>query len=67
MVATNAAEVTGSRAVAVSGLRIHVLNEGCSFEVEQREARIPGIKLGGDQANQTESIFGWAGSGSIST
>jgi hypothetical protein len=46
MVATNAAEVTGSRAVAVSGLRIHVLNEGCSFEVEQREARIPGIKLG---------------------
>ena len=45
MTATNVAEVEGSRPVAVSGLRIHVLTEGCSFDMKTRQATIPGIKL----------------------
>jgi cyanophycinase len=44
-VATNVAEVTGSGPVAVSGLRIHILTEGSSFDVKKRAAMIPGIKL----------------------
>jgi cyanophycinase len=46
MVSTNVAEMEGSRPVAVSGLRIHVLTEGCSFDLKTRRAQIPGIKLG---------------------
>ena len=45
MVSTNVAEVEGSRPVAVSGLRIHVLTQGCSFDMKKLAARIPGIKL----------------------
>ena len=45
MVSTNVAEVEGSRPVAVSGLKIHVLTEGCSFNMRTRQARIPGVKL----------------------
>lgn len=45
MVSTNVAEVEGSRPVAVSGLRIHVLTEGCSFDMKKRRATIPGVKL----------------------
>ncbi len=45
MVATNVAEVEGSRPVAVSGLSIHVLTEGCSFDMKRRLARIPGVRL----------------------
>lgn len=45
MVTTNVAEVTGSRPTAVSGLRIHALTEGCSFDVNTRKAAIPRIKL----------------------
>jgi cyanophycinase len=45
MVSTNVAEVEGSRPVAVSGLRIHVLTDGCSFDMKARTATIPGIKL----------------------
>jgi cyanophycinase len=45
MVSTNVAEVEGSRPVAVSGLKIHVLTQGCSFDVKKREAKIPGIRL----------------------
>jgi cyanophycinase len=45
MVSTNVAEVEGSRPVAVSGLLVHVLTEGCSFDMKTREAKIPGIKL----------------------
>ncbi|MEP7135174.1 MAG: cyanophycinase [Chloroflexota bacterium] len=45
MVSTNVAEVEGSRPVAVSGLRIHVLTEGCSFDMKKRRAQILGIKL----------------------
>jgi cyanophycinase len=45
MVSTNVAEVEGSRPMAVSGLRIHVLTQGCSFDMKKREAMIPSIKL----------------------
>lgn len=45
MESTNVAEVEGSRPVAVSGLRIHVLTEGCSFDMKTRRATIPGVKL----------------------
>jgi cyanophycinase len=45
MKATNVAEVTNSRPVAVSGLVIHVLTEGCSFDIESRTALIPSLKL----------------------
>ena len=45
MDSTNVAEVQGSRPVAVSGLIIHVLTEGCSFDIKQRVADIPRIKL----------------------
>jgi cyanophycinase len=41
MKATNVAEVTGSRPVAVSGLILHVLTEGCSFDMKTRTAVIP--------------------------
>jgi cyanophycinase len=40
LVSTNVAEVVGSRPVAVSGLRIHVLTEGCSFDIRHRKAAI---------------------------
>jgi len=45
MVSTNIAEVTGSRPVAISGLKIHVLIEGCSFDMRSRNAVIPQIRL----------------------
>ena len=40
MKATNVAEVTNSRPIAVSGLFIHVLTEGCSFDMKSRTALI---------------------------
>lgn len=45
MTATNAAEVEGARPVAVSGLKIHVLTSGCSFNMKDRTAKIPPLKL----------------------
>jgi cyanophycinase len=45
LTATNVAEVEGSRPVAVSGLRLHVLIEDCSFDMKKRTATIPGVKL----------------------
>lgn len=45
MVSSNVAEMEGSRPVAVSGLKIHVLTEGCAFDVKKRKAVIPGIRL----------------------
>jgi len=45
MVSTNVAEVEGSRPVAVSGLKIHVLTEGCAFDMKTRGAKIPGVRL----------------------
>ncbi len=41
MKATNVAEITGSRPVAISGLMIHVLTAGCSFDMKSRTAVIP--------------------------
>ena len=41
MRASNIAEITNSRPVAVSGLIIHVLTEGCSFDLKSRTAVIP--------------------------
>lgn len=41
MKATNVAEITHSRPVAVSGITIHVLTEGCSFDMRTRTAIIP--------------------------
>jgi cyanophycinase len=41
MNATNVAEITNARPVAVSGLMIHVLTEGCSFDLQRRVAMIP--------------------------
>jgi cyanophycinase len=43
MVSTNVAEVEGSRPVAVSGLRIHVLTQGCSFDMKKLKAKIPSL------------------------
>jgi cyanophycinase len=43
MKATNVPEITNSRPVAVSGLVIHVLTEGCSFEIKTRTATIPRV------------------------
>lgn len=46
MKATNVAEITHSRPVAVSGLIIHVLTEGCSFDMKSRTALIPRLLPG---------------------
>jgi cyanophycinase len=43
--ATNVAEVENSGAVAVSGIRIHVLTSGCSYDVKTRKADIPKLEL----------------------
>ncbi len=45
LISTNVAEAAGSRPVAVSGLRIHVLTEGCTFDMQKRTAVIPQIAL----------------------
>jgi cyanophycinase len=45
MMATNAPEITNSRPVAVSGVVIHVLTEGCSFDLKSRTAVILGVPL----------------------
>ena len=45
MEATNVAEVEHGGAVAVSNVRVHVLTEGCSFDVISRKASIPGLEL----------------------
>jgi cyanophycinase len=41
MKASNVPEMTNARPVAVSGLLIHVLTEGCSFNMNTRTAAIP--------------------------
>jgi cyanophycinase len=45
MKSTNVAEVTASRPIAVSGLTVHVLTEGCSFDMQSRAAQIPPLQL----------------------
>lgn len=45
MEATNVAEIEHGGTVAVSGLRVHVLTEGCSFDVAARMAYVPSLEL----------------------
>lgn len=45
MESTNVAEVQNGRAVAMSNVHIHVLTNGCSFDVISRKARIPALEL----------------------
>ena len=44
--ATNVAEVEGTRPVALSGASIHVLTQGCSFDIRLRRAAIPSYREG---------------------
>ncbi|MBE7434166.1 MAG: cyanophycinase [Anaerolineales bacterium] len=43
--ASNIAEVTASRPIAVSGLTIHVLTPGCTYDIKKRKAYIPPLRL----------------------
>ncbi len=45
MISTNVAEATGSRPIAISGLTIYMLTEGCSFDMKGRTASIPNLVL----------------------
>ncbi len=42
---TNVAEIENGGAVAVSGVRIHVLTSGCLFDANTRKAKIPDLQL----------------------
>lgn len=44
-IASNIAEVTASRPIAVSGLTIHILTPGCTYDMIKRKAYIPPLKL----------------------
>ena len=46
MKATNVPEITNSQPIAVSGVVIHVLTEGCSFDIRTRKAIIPRMPSG---------------------
>jgi len=43
--ASNIAEVTASRPIAVSGLTVHVLTPGCTYDMKKRKAHIPPLVL----------------------
>jgi cyanophycinase len=43
--ASNVAEVTASRPIAISGLQVHVLTPGCTFDMRKRTAYIPPLVL----------------------
>jgi len=43
--ASDVAEVTASRPIAISGLQIHVLTPGCTFNIQKRTAHIPTLTL----------------------
>lgn len=43
--ASNIAEVTASRPIAVSGLIIHLLTPGCTYDIKKRRAHIPPLTL----------------------
>lgn len=45
MAATNIAEMSASRPVAISGLNVHVLTAGCTFDLDARTADIPQVFL----------------------
>ena len=43
--ASDVAEVTASRPIAISGLQVHVLTPGCTFDIQKRAAHIPPLTL----------------------
>jgi cyanophycinase len=43
--ASDVAEVTASRPIAISGLKVHVLTPGCTFDIRKRTAYIPPLTL----------------------
>ncbi|NJC98361.1 MAG: cyanophycinase [Anaerolineales bacterium] len=43
--ASDVAEITASRPIAISGLQVHVLTQGCSFDIRKRTAHIPPLAL----------------------
>ena len=43
--ASDVAEVTASRPIAISGLQVHVLTPGCTFNIKKRTAYIPPLTL----------------------
>ena len=43
--ASDVAEVTASRPIAISGLQVHVLTPGCTFDIQKRTAHIPPLAL----------------------
>lgn len=43
--ASNVAEVIASRPIAISGLQVHVLTPGCTFDIRKRTAYIPPLVL----------------------
>ncbi|NUM45803.1 MAG: cyanophycinase [Anaerolineales bacterium] len=43
--ATNVAEISRSQPVAVSGATVHVLTEGCAFDLRSRQGEIPKLVL----------------------
>jgi cyanophycinase len=43
--ASNVAEATASRPIAISGLQVHVLTPGCTFDIKKRTAYIPPLVL----------------------
>jgi cyanophycinase len=43
--ASNVAEITASRPVAISGLQVHVLTPGCTFDIQKRTTHIPPLAL----------------------
>ena len=43
--ASDVAEVTASRPIAISGLQVHVLTYGCTFDIKKRTAHIPPLVL----------------------
>ena len=45
MESTNVAEVENGGVVAVSGIRLHVLTDGCSYDIKMHRAEIPKLEL----------------------
>ena len=43
--ASDVAEVTASRPIAISGLQVHVLTQGCTFNIKKHTAYIPPLTL----------------------
>jgi len=43
--ASDVAEVTASRPIAISGLQVHVLTPGCTFDIQKRTVHIPPLTL----------------------